>query len=201
MRATTNAMRLRPASTSSAAGVIDPKPIQAEIEALGRFGLDEFGCNGAIDGAGSRRPIFLATFFTASWPIALSKAETLTVAAIEGGVPALVEAREVIAAFHAMIRRKGGTDLAGWVDRARKSLVASFANGVAKDEAAVQAAIISPWSNGQTEGQITKLKLVKRQMYRRAKIDLGAVAFGVGIGLRRSPARLRLSDHAARSMI
>jgi len=41
MRATTNAMRLRPASTSSAAGVIDPKPIQAKIEALGRFGLDE----------------------------------------------------------------------------------------------------------------------------------------------------------------
>jgi len=29
-----------------------------------------------------------------------------------------------------------------------------------------------PWSNGQTEGQITKLKLVKRQMYGRAKIDL-----------------------------
>jgi transposase len=33
-------------------------------------------------------------------------------------------------------------------------------------------AIIQPWSNGQTEGQITKLKLVKRQMYGRAKIDL-----------------------------
>jgi hypothetical protein len=30
----------------------------------------------------------------------------------------------------------------------------------------------SPWSNGQTEGQITKLKLVKRQMYGRGKIDL-----------------------------
>jgi transposase len=28
------------------------------------------------------------------------------------------------------------------------------------------------WSNGQTEGQITKLKLVKRQMYGRAKLDL-----------------------------
>ena len=102
----------------------------------------------------------------------LSKAETVMVAAIEGGVPTLVEAREIIAAFHAMIRRKTGTDLAAWIDRARKSLVASFATGVAKDEAAVRAAIISPWSNGQTEGQITKLKLVKRQMYGRAKIDL-----------------------------
>jgi transposase len=90
----------------------------------------------------------------------LSKAETVMVAAIEGGVPTLVEAREVIAAFHAIIRRKAGTDIAAWIDHARKSLVASFANGIAKDEAAVRAAIISPWSNGQTEGQITKLKLV-----------------------------------------
>jgi predicted nuclease of restriction endonuclease-like (RecB) superfamily len=41
-----------------------------------------------------------------------------------------------------------------------------------KDRAAVSAAIASPWSNGQTEGQITKLKLVKRQMYGRGKLDL-----------------------------
>ena len=59
-----------------------------------------------------------------------------------------------------------------WIDRARASIVASFANGVVKDKAAVSAAITSPWSNGQTEGQITKLKLVKRQMYGRGKIDL-----------------------------
>lgn len=48
----------------------------------------------------------------------------------------------------------------------------STAIGIAKDRAAVSAAIKSPWSNGQTEGQITKLKLVKRQMYGREKIDL-----------------------------
>jgi transposase len=45
-------------------------------------------------------------------------------------------------------------------------------SGVTKDIAAVHAALVQPWSNGQTEGQITKLKLVKRQMYGRAKIDL-----------------------------
>jgi len=43
---------------------------------------------------------------------------------------------------------------------------------VLKDKAAVAAAITSPWSNGQTGGQITKLKLVKRQMYGRGKLDL-----------------------------
>ena len=41
-----------------------------------------------------------------------------------------------------------------------------------KDEAAVTAALNLPWSNGQTEGQITRLKLVKRQIYGRGKIDM-----------------------------
>jgi len=102
----------------------------------------------------------------------LSKAETVTVAAIEGGVELLVEAREVVADFQAMIRRKALAELYPWIDRAKATLVASFANGVTKDKAAVKAAISSGWSNGQTEGQICKLKLVKRQMYGRGKLDL-----------------------------
>jgi len=97
----------------------------------------------------------------------VTKAETVTVAAIEAGVPTLVEAREMIAEFHLMIRRKTEEGLIPWIERARASLVASFASGVAKDEAAVRAAITSLLSNGQTEGQITRLKLVKRQMYGR----------------------------------
>jgi transposase len=44
-----------------------------------------------------------------------SKAETVTLAAIEARVPALVEAREVIAAFHAMIRRKAAAELGPWI--------------------------------------------------------------------------------------
>ncbi len=102
----------------------------------------------------------------------LSKSETVTVAAIEAGVPLLVEAREIIAAFQVMIRKKCLADLDPWLERARSGLAASFANGVVKDLAAVSAAITSAWSNGQTEGQITKLKLVKRQMYGRGKLDL-----------------------------
>lgn len=74
----------------------------------------------------------------------LSKAETVTVAAIEAGVPTLVEAREIIAEFHLMIRRKAAADLSSWIERARASLVASFACGVTNDEAAVRAAITSP---------------------------------------------------------
>jgi transposase len=102
----------------------------------------------------------------------LSRAETVTIAAIEIGVPLLAEAREIIADFHSMIRKKSANELAPWLDRTCNTLVASFGNGVRKDLAAVSAAITSPWSNGQTEGQITKLKLVKRQMYGRGKLDL-----------------------------
>jgi transposase len=52
------------------------------------------------------------------------------------------------------------------------SPLASFAAGIRADQNAVAAAIVEPWSNGQTEGQITKLKLVKWQMFGRAKLDL-----------------------------
>ena len=102
----------------------------------------------------------------------LSRSETLTVAAIETGVPLLVEARELIASFQGMIRKRAAAELGAWLARARSSLVASFATGIMKDEAAVTAALNLSWSNRQTEGQITRLKLVKRQMYGRGKIDM-----------------------------
>ena len=102
----------------------------------------------------------------------LTKVETMTVATIEHGVTLLAETRDVITAFQDMIKRKASTELDAWLDRAKGSLIAGFASGVAKDKAAVTAAIASPWSNGQTEGQICKLKLVKRQMYGRGNIDL-----------------------------
>src|SRR5262249_32352449 len=47
-----------------------------------------------------------------------------------------------------------------------------FATGFQQDYAAVAAALAYEWSNGQVEGQVNKLKLIKRQMYGRAKLDL-----------------------------
>ena len=82
----------------------------------------------------------------------LSKAETVTVAAIEEGVPSLVTARSLVVSFQAMIRTKTVADLQPWLETARASLVASFARGIINDEKAVLAAMTSSWSNGQTEG-------------------------------------------------
>lgn len=93
-------------------------------------------------------------------------------AVIENNVPELVAARKAIGDFQSMIRSKSAAKLDGWIEIAKGSLVASFVNGVEKDLIAVRNAIVSPWSNGQTEGQITRLKLIKRQMYGRAKLDL-----------------------------
>jgi transposase len=47
-----------------------------------------------------------------------------------------------------------------------------LAEGLLSDIDAVRAALSLPWSNGPAEGQINRLKLLKRQMYGRAKFDL-----------------------------
>ena len=103
----------------------------------------------------------------------LTKSEALLVAVIEGNVQELAPARRAIAEFQVMIRSKGVEKLdARQLEAGKETLVSSFANGVQRDLAAVRDAIISPWPNGQTEGQITRLKLINRQMYGRAKLDL-----------------------------
>ena len=48
----------------------------------------------------------------------------------------------------------------------------TFAAGLPQDAASVRAALANGWSNGQAEGHVNKLKLLKRQMYGRAKFDL-----------------------------
>ncbi|KKC33470.1 transposase [Devosia psychrophila] len=102
----------------------------------------------------------------------LAKSEAILVAAIEVTVPELVVARTTIGDFQSMIRSKTAVRLDVRLQAAKTSLVGSFANGVKKDIAAVRNAIISPWSNGQTEDQIARLKLIRRQMCGRAKLDL-----------------------------
>ena len=62
-------------------------------------------------------------------------------------MPLRAEARDVAAAFQAMVRKRSLAGLEPWLGQAQSSLLASFANGVLKDKAAITAAITSPWSN------------------------------------------------------
>ena len=78
-------------------------------------------------------------------------------------------------AFAAMVREKRAADFDDWLWAALHSdctALKQFARGLKRDEAAVRRALNSDWSNGQCEGQINRLKLIKRQMYGRAKFDL-----------------------------
>jgi transposase len=66
-------------------------------------------------------------------------------------------------------------DLDTWLAEARAcgiGAVEMFAAGLEQDGAAVRAALTEPWSSGQAEGQINRLKLLKRQSYGRASFDL-----------------------------
>ena len=102
----------------------------------------------------------------------LSKADAIIVAATEAAAPLLTAACDLTTRFHEMVRRRDPAGLQCWIDDASGSLLSSSATGIISDRKAVAASLQEPWSNGQTEGQITKLKLVKRQMYGRAKLDL-----------------------------
>ena len=63
----------------------------------------------------------------------MTTADAVVIAAIEAGVPSLVEARTLIDQFHDMIRKKDETKLDAWIANAKASLVSSFATGVLKD--------------------------------------------------------------------
>ena len=74
-----------------------------------------------------------------------------------------------------MVRTRDRPAFAPWLERASASGIpelSSFVAGLERDRAAVEAALSLPYSNGQVEGQITRLKLIKRTMYGRANFDL-----------------------------
>ncbi len=77
--------------------------------------------------------------------------------------------------FVRLVRERKSKALLPWLERAKGcpyEELRRFAQGLEREFPAVQAALTEPWSTGQVEGQITRLKLLKRQMYGRAHIDL-----------------------------
>jgi transposase len=89
--------------------------------------------------------------------------------------PTIAAAVDLVDDFLVMLRRREGHRLPAWLDAAEASGIgdlARFARTIRDDAAAVQAGLTLQHSNGQTEGQVGRLKLVKRQGYGRAKVDL-----------------------------
>ena len=77
--------------------------------------------------------------------------------------------------FLTMVRERRGERLDTWIETVRASQIPElgrFVKGVLQDKNAVVAGLTEVYSNGQTEGQVHKLKLFKRSMYGRAKLPL-----------------------------
>lgn len=105
----------------------------------------------------------------------LTKEEQETLTALRQLHPEIELAYGFAQEFAKMIRTRTGEKLDRWLEAVEKSPLTdlqSFVAGVYQDKAAVQAGLTQPWSQGQTEGQITRLKLIKRQGYGRASFDL-----------------------------
>jgi transposase len=89
--------------------------------------------------------------------------------------PEIKRAQELAQRFTSIVRERKGDQLREWLIKAARSELPEFvglARGITEDLAAVQAALEYEWSNGQVEGQVNRLKMIKRQMYGRAKFDL-----------------------------
>ncbi len=94
---------------------------------------------------------------------------------LEESSPAARKIGQLGRSFQRMVREKRADLFDGWLAEVRQSGVQdliNWANGLLADESAVRNALSSPWSNGQTEGQVNRLKTIKRQMYGRANFDL-----------------------------
>ncbi len=86
--------------------------------------------------------------------------------------PEIATTRGLAQEFYRMMRERDAAAWLPWRKAVRKSPLHHFAAQLQRDEAAVRAALTLPWSAGQVEGHIHRLKLIKRQMYGRAKLDL-----------------------------
>ena len=100
----------------------------------------------------------------------MARVETLT-----GINEELSNALELVVMFAARVCGALSLTLKDWLTKADASVCAevrSFAKTLRQDEAAVQAGMTEPWSNGPVEGQVNRLKMIKRQMYGRAGFEL-----------------------------
>lgn len=105
-------------------------------------------------------------------PSPLHPEEQAYVAALCACCPPLEEARRVATAFVQMLASHDATALDAWLTAAERTELRSFAMGLRRDHDAVLAALLFRWSNGQVEGHVHRLKLIKRTMYGRANLDL-----------------------------
>jgi transposase len=125
-----------------------------------------------------RRPLLTAR--QAAWLVVRRAAprdeeEAQQLAQLRAQRAEVAEAIDLAQDFAQLVRQQQPQALEPWLARAAKSAVGAFqrfAKGLRDDYEAVKAGVTLPWSQGPVEGQITRLKLLKRQMFGRAGLAL-----------------------------
>ena len=87
----------------------------------------------------------------------------------------VAEVRSLSRQFLGIMHRRRPKEFDRWLERLQRceaQEMKSFARSLRADLSAVRAAFTLPWSNGQTEGHVNRLKFLKRQMYGRASVEL-----------------------------
>jgi transposase len=95
--------------------------------------------------------------------------------ALKAGAPSFATMRSLAMRFSGILRGRAADPLPAWIDDAIETDLAPivrFARTLNRDFDAVKNAVEMPWSNGQAEGQINRLKTLKRAMYGRAGPEL-----------------------------
>ena len=94
---------------------------------------------------------------------------------VHAGTQGAEQAIDLAQDFATLVRQRQPERLDAWLTRAMTSRLETFqrfATGLQEDYAAVKASVTLPWSTSPVEGHINRLKMVKRQMFGRARLDL-----------------------------
>ena len=104
-----------------------------------------------------------------------TEAEAQQLAQLHAQSAEVAEAIDLAQDFTHLVRQRQPAHLDPWLERASTSALEAirrFTGGLRDDYAAVKAGVTLPWSSGPVEGHINRLKMVKRQMFGRARLDL-----------------------------
>ena len=104
-----------------------------------------------------------------------TEAETQQLTQLHAQAAEVAEAIDLAQDFLQLVRQRQPEHFDAWLERASTSAleaVQRFASGLRDDYAAVTAGMTLPWSTSPVEGHINRLKMVKRQMFGRAHLDL-----------------------------
>jgi transposase len=109
-----------------------------------------------------------------------TEAEVQQLAQLRAQAADVAEAIDLAQDFATLVRQRQPTQLDPWLKRATTSTIEAlrrFATGLYEDYEAVKAGVTLPWSTSPVEGHINRLKMLKRQMFGRARLDLLSCRF------------------------